>query len=156
MTRFENRNWFTFAIENPAEGLLKTMKCVEELCKCDQIRACEVIIDQCHFGKFRSGERMLNFKKPTILITNNPGIIYAFGTKDKRWYPDAPDPKFRCTQWCPCDSFGSKHPSTETSNHQNGGTHASHLAPYPEALSCAVALHVNNWWRSNEAEAHLG
>ena len=96
-----NRNFFTFAIENPV-GKLVTMECVKKLLADEKLRACVVRVDQCRFGAFRGEEMMGRYQKPTLIITNNPGIIYEFGVENthenRKWYPDAPSPRFTCTK----------------------------------------------------------
>ena len=109
-----NRNFFTFAIENPT-GKLVTMECMKKLLADEKLRACVVRVDQCRFGAFRAEEMMGRYQKPTHIITNNPGIIYDFGIEIKTWYPDAPSPRYTCSK-------GAQHMLTP--NHHRRHTHA--------------------------------
>jgi len=158
LSEFKNRTWFTFAIENP-DGWMEQQSVVQELLRDPKIKACVVKFDQCHFGRRRSGQDMGEFKKRTIMITNNEGIINHFGTKEKTWHPHAPDPQYICCKERPCQSYNQhKHamaPGFDGRALDNGDRHSSELAPYPQAMPACIANAVNNWWLSNVAKAKL-
>ena len=99
------------------------------------------------------------FKKSTDLITNDPGIIYECGTKDKQWWPDAPDPKYVCSKNCPCNSFNA-HPHArlgfDNRSNEMGDQHPSKLAAYPANFATIIANAVNMSWRRRLAPHLLG
>ena len=102
------------------------------------------------------------FQKDTDFITNNEGIIYTFGLAadalGRKWWPDAPLSKFVCKASSPCIKY-LKHPigiaGSEAGRETMGDVPAKELAAYPQALSVAVALAVDGWWRRRVAPAHL-
>lgn len=143
---------YWFAIENPDTSILWELDEIVELKR--EMRAAEIRFDQCPFGK--------ECRKRTRVLTNIPPLIYHFGTEDKEFYPDAPDPQFLCGQeillakddryavdmrgngtgWRHLCPNAGKHPriSDDIPSHET--------APYPVPLAYTIATLVNFWWRS--------
>jgi len=161
-----DRTDFTFAIENPS-GYLKDYPAILGLINDSKIRACVVKINQCRFGSWRSYQKrssmMGYFHKATDIITNNPGIIEAFGLQadapGRQWWPLAPSPRFTCSSSSGVCNMSPNHPQAVKScapgREMMGDVEAKELAAYPEAFSTAVALAVDNWWRREVGRYHM-
>ena len=135
---------YTFCIENPSSSALWDMKEMWELRADPQVKATIIEITQCLFGGraiMIDGQLKGPPEKATSLLTNNPALVHYFGTADKRWFPNAPDPKFECGKGNACQYIGRHRVICQDQP-------AKDTAAYPRSFSMQVALLVNNWWRT--------